>query len=165
MNASVATAMNIFGYNTWLFGSALKDVTAEHSAYRVHENTNSFDRLAGHITVARRGLGTLLGMELPDLGWGEFEKAGERGRQFDPNVKCPPISDIMEGFNRVTDVMMAKLPDVSNDTLAKPSPFPVPGDNPTLADLLSFLAMHESYHIGQLGLLKKCMTGRRIMDR
>ncbi len=29
--------------------------------------------------------------------------------------------------------------------------------------LFTFLTMHETYHIGQLGLLKKCMTDRSIM--
>ena len=59
---------------------------------------------------------------------------------------------------------MAQLPNVSEETLAAPSPFPIPGDNQTLGDLLAFLTMHESYHIGQLGLIKKSMTGKRIMD-
>ena len=48
--------------------------------------------------------------------------------------------------------------------LAKASPIPIPGDNPTLADLLAFLTMHETYHIGQMGLLKKSMGGSRVMD-
>ena len=65
---------------------------------------------------------------------------------------------------RMTEALMAKLPDVSDETLAAPSPLPIPGDNPTVKDLVAFLTMHETYHIGQMGLLRKSMTGTRIMD-
>ena len=63
----------------------------------------------------------------------------------------------------MTDILMAALPGISEETLAGPAPLLIPGDNPTVRDQMAFLTMHESYHLGQLGLLKKSMGGKGIM--
>jgi uncharacterized damage-inducible protein DinB len=59
---------------------------------------------------------------------------------------------------------MAKLPEVPEPLLNAPASLPIPGDNPTMRDQLAFMTMHETYHIGQLGLLKKSMGGTEIMS-
>jgi uncharacterized damage-inducible protein DinB len=33
-----------------------------------------------------------------------------------------------------------------------------------MRDLLGFMAMHETYHIGQMGILKKSMGGPGVME-
>jgi len=165
MNPTVGSAASILGYNTWLFGNAVKDVQADKAGYRFDDNTNSFDRVAGHIVVARHGLASILGVDVPSLEWGDFADVKGPGAQFAPELTCPSLNDIASKFNHITESLMAKLPEVSEEKLAEPSPFPIPGDNPTVRDLLSFLAMHETYHLGQMGLLKKSMTGTRIMDQ
>jgi len=164
MNPSVGTVMHILGLNTWLFGNAVKDVESGKSAFRANDNTNEFDRIAGHVTCARHGITKLLGIETPDLGWGDFESVEGPGAQFSAELECPSLEDIGTKFNQVTEALMAKLPEVSDETLATASPIPIPGDDPTIGDLFTFLTMHETYHIGQLGLLKKGMGGKRIMD-
>ena len=164
MNSSVGTAMTILGLNTWLFRNAMENVDSTKAAFRINKETNPFDRIAGHVTVTRAGIANALGIETPDLGWGDFSAAKGLGAQFAPELECPALADIAVKFNHVTEALMSGLPKVSDETLAAPSPFPIPGDNPTVGDLLSFLTMHETYHIGQLGLLKKSMGGKRIMD-
>jgi uncharacterized damage-inducible protein DinB len=153
----------ILGYNAWLFGNALDAVDEANSTHRVDDNTNPFGRLAGHVTVSRHGLAGLLGIEVPELPWGSFGDFA-MGKQFEPDAECPPLGEIQDMFKQVTEALMAKLPDVSDGALAAPSPFPIPGENPTMGDLLAFLTMHETYHIGQMGLLKKSMSGKPIMD-
>jgi len=155
--------MTILGYNAWLFGNAVEGVDEAESTHRAGDNTNPFGRVAGHVAVARHGLAGLLKIDVPELPWGSFADFS-MGGQFNPDVKCPPLAEIQNMFNQITEAFMAKLPDVSDDILSAPSPFPIPGDNPTVGDLLAFLTMHETYHIGQMGLLKKSMSGNRIMD-
>jgi hypothetical protein len=60
MSGSLDTAMNIFGYNAWLFQNAVKDVGEERFSYQVNDRTNTFDRLAGHVTVCRHGTAAML---------------------------------------------------------------------------------------------------------
>jgi len=162
MSVALGMTMSILGYNAWMFGNAVKDVSAEQAGFRVKDNTNAFDRLAGHVVVARHGMGGLVKIEMPELPWGSFAEFG-MGTQFDDERECASLGDIAEKFNDVSAVLMANFPQVSDDVLASPSPFPIPGEGQTMQDLLAFLTMHETYHIGQLGLLKKCMSGASIM--
>jgi uncharacterized damage-inducible protein DinB len=41
-------------------------------------------------------------------------------------------------------------------SLAQPSTMPVPGTK-TVADLLAFFALHDSYHTGQMAYLRKAL--------
>ena len=163
MNDSLRNTIAILGYNTWLFSNALKDVEPELVGYRVNEHTNTFDRLAGHVTVGRFGMARMLQIDVPEPGWGEFQELG-LGRQFDMRRDCPPVDDIIAAFNRITEPFLAKLPEVSPSLLGAAASLPIPGNSPTMGDQLAFMTMHESYHIGQIGLLKKSMGGTEIMS-
>ncbi|MEJ2341342.1 MAG: DinB family protein [Gemmatimonadales bacterium] len=163
MSGSLDTAMNILGYNTWLFQSAVKDVSEDRFAYRINDRTNAFDRLAGHVTVCRHAVASMLQLEVPELPWGTFGEFGF-GMQFEPQRVCPPLPEVAAMFDAVTAVLMAELTSVPEDVLAEPSPFEIPGDGQTMRDLLAFMAMHETYHIGQMGILKKSMGGPGVME-
>ena len=163
MSGSVDTAEKILGYNTWLFQNAVKDVSEARFAYRVNDRTNAFDRLAGHVTVCRHGIAAMLHVGVPELPWGTFAEFGF-GTQFETERACPPLPEIAGMFDEVTSVLMADLASVPDDVFAEPSAFEIPGENPTMRDLLGFMAMHETYHIGQMGILKRSMGGPGVME-
>ncbi len=163
MSGSLDTAMNILGYNAWLFQNAVKDVGEDRFAYQVNDRTNAFDRLAGHVTVCRHGTAAMLHIGVPELPWGTFAEFGF-GTQFELERVCPPLPAVVSLFNEVTAVLMAELANVPDDVFAEPSAFEIPGENPTMRDLLGFMVMHETYHIGQMGILKKSMGGPGVME-
>jgi hypothetical protein len=134
MSHSLDAAMSILGYNGWLFQTAVKDVGDSEASYRVNDRTNSFDRLAGHVTVCRHGTAGLLGIAVPDLPWGPFAEFGV-GTQFDPERPCPSINDIVSAFDSVTAKLMAGITNVPDEVLDAPSPFEIPGEDPTVRDL------------------------------
>jgi uncharacterized damage-inducible protein DinB len=163
MSGSLDTAITIFGYNAWLFQSAVKDVGEDRFSYQANDRTNAFDRLAGHVTVCRHGIAAMLHIGVPELPWGTFGEFGF-GTQFEVERVCPPLPEIAAMFDDVTAVLMAELGSVPDEVLAEPAAFAIPGENPTMRDLLGFMAMHETYHIGQMGLLKKSMGGPGVME-
>ena len=166
MSSTTGTSMSlmsILGYNTWLFGNALKDVGTDQFTYRVNEKTNKFDRIAGHITVARYGLAQMAQIEAPVPSWGSFGEFG-MGVQFQEDHACPPIPEIGQKFQAITEILMAKLPEAPDSLLSAPATLPIPGENPTMLEQLAFMTMHETYHIGQLSILKKSMSGVGLMD-
>ena len=55
MTTTTDSTVTILGYNTWLFGNAVKDVGQDQADHRVSPTTNPFDRLAGHVTIGRQG--------------------------------------------------------------------------------------------------------------
>ena len=162
MTTTTDSTATILGYNTWLFGNAVKDVGQDQADHRVSETTNPFDRLAGHVTIGRHGITAMLKIEVPEVAWGPFADFGQ-GVQFDSKRPVPPLTEITAHFHRVTGLLMAGLPNVPQSLLDSPANLPIPGENPTMRDQLAFMTMHETYHIGQMGLLKKHMGGEGIM--
>ena len=152
---------SILGYNSWLFHNAVEGVTQEQAGFRVNEKTNSFDRIAGHLAVGRAKMAGLLEIEAPAAPWGEFGEFGA-DHQFE-SQECPPLADIVAHFNAVGETLIAALPDVADGLWDRPAIFPLPGD-PTMREQIAWMTMHESYHIGQLGILRKSLDGGRIMD-
>ena len=163
MSGSLDTVLNIFGYNAWLFQNAVKDVGEDRFDFRVNDRTNAFDRLAGHVTVCRHGTGSMLQIAMPELPWGTFGEFGF-GTQFERERICPPLPEIVSVFEEVSGVLMAGLGSVPDEVFDAPAAFDIPGENPTMRDLLGFMAMHETYHIGQMGILKKSMGGPGVME-
>ena len=71
--------------------------------------------------------------------------------------RFPPMSEILRAWTTASHALRARL-----DTMAPTeldarivSPFPLPVSDPTVLSLLAFLVQHDSYHIGQLALLRK----------
>ncbi len=152
---------SILGYNSWLFNNAVEGMTQEQSGFRLNEATNSFDRIAGHLAVGRATMSGFLEIEAPAAPWGEFGEFGAE-HKFE-GQECPPLADIVAHFNAVGETLIAGLGNVAAVVWDRPALFPLPGE-PTMREQIAWMTMHESYHIGQLGLLRKSLDGGRIMD-
>jgi len=55
----------------------------------------------------------------------------------------------------VSDVLMDRLNELTEDELDQPSSFNVPAGEQTVRGAVAFLHFHETYHIGQLAYLRK----------
>ena len=61
----------------------------------------------------------------------------------------------------IVDRLKIRFADLTRDDLARPATGPkLPGAK-TLADQLSFLAFHETYHVGQMGYIRKSLGRHR----
>ncbi len=154
-------AIKIFWHNSWMLRNAVADLKPEQASFKL-EGCNSYDRIVGHIVVSRHGLSRKLGIDVPDPGWGDFESL-KMAAPFDESQPCPPIAELMRAFADISKAMVAGMENLTLDALLQPSPLPIPGENPTLLDLVAFFAMHESYHIGQLGVLGRCLGRKGVM--
>jgi len=153
-----------FKSNEWVFQQIMTGMTKEHGNFRINDKTNEFGRIAGHIVTARHGLANMLDMGLSDLPWGEFGTFSQTAA-FDAQNECPPLEDILKQWNTLNETFCGRLVELSEDVLNKTSKIGIPVSDPTtLAEFTAFLAMHEAYHLGQLGLLKKSITGKAPMS-
>ena len=162
MSFPLEPVARVFGHNTWIFANAVKDVPADKESLTL-EGTNSFVRVAGHVTVCRHAVCGMVQGKIEPLPWGSFAEF-DIGAQFKADHEAPSLAEIVKEWEAASQVLTSGLGSVSAETLLAPSPLPIPGDHPTVGDLISFMAMHESYHIGQLGMLKKAMSGNAIMQ-
>lgn len=154
-------AIKIFWHNAWMLRNAVADLKPDQATFKL-EQTNSYNRIVGHIVASRIGLSRALGIDMPDPGWGDFG-AFKLAAQFNEDNPCPPIDELMNVFASASELMVAGMENMGLESLMRPSPMPIPGDEPTLLDLVAFFAMHESYHMGQLAVLGRVMGRKGVM--
>ena len=154
MNKPIYFLEIIFNLNTRLFNNTLAGVTEEQSEERISGHSNSFKWIATHTVWARYNTLMFLGKPAQNPYPGLFENF----KPFDAADKYPSLEEIKKEWQKASDLLKDALGSISDEVIAADSPLKSPiGDN-TMGGTVAFLAQHESYDIGQLGLLKKYLT-------
>jgi uncharacterized damage-inducible protein DinB len=161
MIAKLEYIADLYRINTGLFRRATELLDIKDIDKRPQETGNSFRFLTGHVTLYRHSIAATLGLRVA-FPWTELFDLG--ARPLEPS-KYPPMNDLVESFNNVTDKMMKRLEKVEDQELdGKPSLMvEVPGAVNTVGGMVSFGALHEAYHIGQMGYLVRLLGGDRLI--
>ena len=116
--------------------------------------------ILGHITNSRQQLLTLLGASW-DSGLGPHFKRGAVLQ--DPSAY--PARDAIEGAWKATHPKMRDaFAAVTDERLdAAPAGISITGTK-TVADVAAFLALHESYHVGQMSLIRRALGLSGVAD-
>jgi uncharacterized damage-inducible protein DinB len=123
----------------------------DQARWRAGDRTNSACFIAAHLVTARHYLGTMLGLSGPSPFKGRLDGA----RSIDDARDLPGLEEIRSEWKAVTGNLRERLKAMSADDLAKPYSGQFPIADRTTLGLIAFLLQHDSYHIGQLGLLRK----------
>jgi len=146
-----------FVYTAWVFTKTLDGITHEESLTQPAPAGNCLNWVAGHVVATRMGILELLG-EAPtwDDRWRERYRRGSDAVRDAGDAAG--IAEIVRAFRVAQDPLMKALPGLTPDRLDAPAPFS-PGDDPdeTVGSLLATLVFHESYHCGQLGILRRLL--------
>jgi uncharacterized damage-inducible protein DinB len=79
----------------------------------------------------------------------------EGARSIEDVDELPSLSEIQAIWSDVTEDLVHRLDALSEADLAKPAEQKFPTDDESTLGGIAFLLHHESYHLGQLGLLRK----------
>lgn len=151
-----------FAFNEWLFDSAVKALNESNADRRLSNSTNTPRGIAVHLVVSRHSLLRLLGADIPELPWKDVGEKFEAG--FKVDGEKPRLDVILQSWDRLKPVLADRMHQTPQQILTQASPMPVPGvPNATVTDFAKLNVIHESYHLGQLGLLVKDITGKGIM--
>ena len=118
---------------------------------------NTAHWIVGHLAVARRSVLRRLGEEIPEDAW---EKAFEIQSSPDGTDDYPAPDVLLEDLRESGKKLSAVLAEMSPEKAAEEWGKPFPDGGTTLADGAQFMHFHESYHLGQLGLLRR-ITGKK----
>ena len=151
--AAVTAVSYIFDATDRLIRATLKDLPAEAFWKQPAEGSNSIGWVLGHITQSRAGLLSRIG-EPVDTGWGDLFKRGAEKR--DPSG-YPAADEIKRAGVDVTKRLRGKLETLTEQDLENPFPGLERLNVTKVAEALPFFAFHESYHVGQLGYIKKLL--------
>jgi uncharacterized damage-inducible protein DinB len=139
--------------NATLFRRALDGLDPDTAAHRPIESGNSLAFLAVHIVDARAYLIGILGGDASHE-WSE-EFAAARGIEDMNPVPTP--QQLLATFDLLSARLEARLESIEAESLAQSSGKSFPTGDESVLGAISFLAFHESYHIGQMALLHRAV--------
>jgi uncharacterized damage-inducible protein DinB len=132
---------------------ALEGLDVETAARRPVENVNPLAFLAVHVVDARAYLVGILGGDASH-DWSEIFAAAPRFEDVDP---MPAPGQLLEAFDILSARLETRLDSFDAESLDQPSGESFPTGDESVLGAISFLAFHESYHVGQIALLHRAV--------
>ncbi len=153
MDQRIAPLTEILRLNTRLLANCLDGMTDDTAATRPSASTNSAIFVAAHVAEARFFLLKMFGAAQPSPITAYLE--GARG--IEDMKSFPSLGEIQRAWIDASRALFDRLDTVTTAELNAPiaCPFPVPVPDQTALSLLTFFVQHDSYHVGQLALLRK----------
>jgi hypothetical protein len=147
----VAPLAEILRLNTVLFRNCLDGLSDEQAALRPSNATNSAAFVAAHLTNSRFFLLNMLGAAEKD----PLASYLDGRKSLDELERLPALGEIHAAWTHAAHLLRDRLATLTAAELDGPSTARFPLANGTLLGTLTFLVQHDSYHIGQLSLLRK----------
>jgi uncharacterized damage-inducible protein DinB len=152
MNPAVRPLVSTLELNTRLLLNALEGVDEKAARVRPNDKTNHALFLACHLVDSRHYLARALGLasESP------FKAMLEGRKGIDDVKEYPALDQVREAWKDVGARLTEHIGGLSATDLeeAPAFAFPIEGGN-TLLGCLTFLVQHDSYHLGQVALLRR----------
>ena len=158
MHPSVKPLHEILTLNTRLFSSCLDGLDAEQAAARLGGSTNNVVFIAAHLLDARCYLARYLGLEITY----PFEEEWRRVKSVEDLTDPPELAAILAAWKRVSDALAERFGSLTEADLEAESEQKFPVADGTVLGGATFLLQHDSYHLGQLGLLRKHWTSESM---
>lgn len=150
MGGQLESLRALFRLNTRMYLNCLDGLTDAEARARPSADTNSIAFLALHLADSRYFLIGYLGCP-GDNPLSEYESA----TGIEDVESLPPLEELRAIWRDVANRVERCLGSLTAEALARPSPQSFPVEEPSVLGGIAFLAQHESYHIGQMGLLRK----------
>ena len=153
MSVFTETITEQLRFAQWAATRNLEEMTHADSIVRPAGGGNDFNWVLGHVIAVRNSL-------LPGLGeeplWDPDRTRAYAMASTEETGSRVALEELREALSASHERIVAGLARVDDATLDGKAPFS-PGNNPneTLRSLLGKIVVHESYHIGQLGALRR----------
>ena len=152
MNTDFLNIAGIFRINTDLFKKTIQGIPSARLLARQADDSNHLLWIAGHVVVHRARVLKLLGQE-----WSApWEQLFVRGAKLAEDGLYPGIDEVGQVWDDVSGRLAITLVDASPEALAAPVSKGMTLDG-KISGQISFLALHESYHVGQMAYLRKLL--------
>jgi uncharacterized damage-inducible protein DinB len=150
---------SVIRLNSRLFLNCLTDVSDAAATTRPDGSTNNMAFIGCHLVDARHFMTVQLGLSSPHPFGDRYMDV----QRIEDMTDFPAVAEIRGGWLGLAPALEACVARLSREDLGRPSRARFPIEDPTVAGMIAFLIQHESYHIGQLALLRK-FTGYPAMS-
>jgi uncharacterized damage-inducible protein DinB len=154
--AVIATAAENYRFNSDFLLGTVKDLSPEEWLSRPGGRGNHIAWLVGHVIFTRQRMLSRLGTEW-SRPWLELFARGEK---LGNAAQYPSPETLLAAWNDISGVLKIALDGASEAILAQPSPPGPPSADGKMSGVINFLAIHETYHVGQAAYLR-CWLGHK----
>jgi uncharacterized damage-inducible protein DinB len=138
--------------NTRLFLNCLDGIDDRTARDRPNDRTNSLAFIAAHVLDARFYLARCLGADVRN----PFDPLLAHVQTIEDVRDLPSLEEMKSVWMEIANLLETRLAAVTENELTGPSPQPFPLESGgTILGALAFLLQHESFHIGQMAMLRK----------
>lgn len=155
----IANAAENYRFNSDFLTKMVQDLTPEEWLRRPDEKLNHIAWIVGHVIWARKAVLTRLGTEWSQPWLSSFA----RGVKCNDVVAFPSPDILMEGWREVSAVLATALDTAREDVLSQPSTQGPPSADGKISGVVNFLAIHETYHVGQASYLRSWLGHKGLM--
>jgi len=150
MDAQLVPLKAMLELSTRLFVNSFDAVDDDVARVRPNDSTNNMAFVGVHVLDARAYLARYLGLDYqhPFTGLEEVNS-------IESMTDYPSVEDILASWREVSGLLDERMQTLSSEELSKESPQKFPVEDSSLFGGFAFLLLHESFHIGQLALLRK----------
>ncbi|MGH2563902.1 MAG: DinB family protein, partial [Ginsengibacter sp.] len=141
--------------------SVLEGINDEDGSKAINEQTNSLEWIAGHLNVGRYR--NMLRLGLQPQTYKHLDKFINQSAPppnaiaFNKDTLYPSLVESKEQWTAYSKIFLERLQNNDEAILKTPIPFNVPTGGNTVEDALVFVALHETYHIGQMSIIRKTL--------
>lgn len=151
MLAEYVALAQLSALNDWLLGQLVGDFTA--ADWRVKDAVGHTPRwILGHLATYRLRQEDLMGLAPVPADW---TAAFARGTSDAAVPEGLDLERVVQAFHEAHRRMTGQWEHLTPEHLAQPAGRTLPDGSDTLGGALRFLVWHETYHLGQLGLLRR----------
>jgi uncharacterized damage-inducible protein DinB len=155
MDPRLAPLAALFDLNTDLVLNCLDGIGSDEARHQPAPGQNSISFLVAHITDSRHYLASWLGHP----GTNPLSTVLADANGIDDVHALPPIDALRTWWEEVSTHLAGAFEAAPAELLNDSSPARFPLSDSSRLGAIAFLAQHESYHVGQLGWLRR-MQGK-----
>jgi uncharacterized damage-inducible protein DinB len=146
--------------NNW-FLYVIDGIEDKDGSKTINDGTNSIEWLAGHLITGRYRNLVRLGVQIEPYKY--LDKfinqtlPPPNAIAFSKTIQYPTLTECREQWKMYSELLMERLNTLDESILKSTIPFTVPTGGNTIEDSLIFVVMHETYHIGQMSIIRKAI--------
>lgn len=162
MSDHIGPLIEIFAFNSRVVTAAAGDLSNKDATRRwKHGAGSSISYLIGHLCSSRYGLLKLLGVAHAN----PFAASFGAGVGSKDGGEYPTIAELTSRWRDLAGRLHTALTSLTQSQLAVESPTAYPIPDKTVRGAIAFICWHESYHVGQMGILRTEMGYPSIQER
>jgi uncharacterized damage-inducible protein DinB len=151
MEPQVRPLAALYDLNTDLLLNCLDGLSDAEAQRRLEAGGNSITFLAEHLTDTRHFLVTRLDHPLPN----PVARYLADVRSIDDISEWPTLDEIRSAWQAVSTHLQTVLAGLSAASLEETNVHRFPLEDTSRLGLVAFLAQHDSYHLGQIGFIRR----------